>query len=54
MPLLITVKRTTLSLEQGGMRIEWRLADPEKTLQRAVNLLRDREGFSESSKLVVI
>ena len=29
-------------------------SDPEKTLQRAFNLLRDREGFSESSKLVVI
>ncbi len=28
--------------------------DPEKTLQRAFDLLRDREGLSESSKLVVI
>jgi pyruvate kinase len=29
-------------------------SDPEKTLQRAFDLLREREGLSESSKLVVI
>ena len=37
------------------MRTGWRLVMTlRKLLQRAFNLLRDREGFSESSKLVVI
>ncbi len=48
-----TRRRLALNRAVVGYRTAFS-SDPEKTLQRAFNVLRDREGMQEGSKLVVI
>jgi pyruvate kinase len=48
-----TRRRLALNRSAFSHRIEFS-SQPEKTLQRALNILREREGFGDGDKVVVI